>query len=330
MQHKLQSLERSSQRSLNAKHLLFTLMLLLSMTACNDNEPQVINYYLDNPATVQGQLSGKFSVSATKKVSFSQGNLQYNAAQNVWRFATNQYDFVGDASNGNVIIGATACNNAKISNDYNGWIDLFGWGTGDNPTCATGTHAHYKTFTDWGSNAIYNGGNKVNLWRTLSFDEWTYMLHGRKNAAKLFALGRIRYSESNDTINGLILLPDNWKKPDDVNIVFCTDNGMKWFENFGSWYHNTSDNNTSHFHDNKFNLDEWAKLESAGAVFLPAAGHRSYQNLYDINFSGHYWTNRPAAAASVQAEYLFFDKICVLGLSHTNDRVFGYSVRLVR
>ena len=323
-------MQRKILEQTNMKQKLFLLAtLVMAFAACNDNEPQVINYYIDdNPAVVQGQLSGKFSVSPTKKVSFSQGNLQYNAAQNVWRFATNQYDFVGDASNGNVIIGATACNNAKISNDYNGWIDLFGWGTGDNPTCATGTYAHYKTFTDWGSNAIYNGGNKVNLWRTLSFDEWTYMLHGRKNAAKLFALGRIRYSASNDTINGLILLPDNWKKPDDVNIVFCTDNGMEWFENYGSWYHNTSDNNTSNFHDNKFDLDEWAKLESAGAVFLPAAGHRSYQNLYDINFAGHYWTNQPAADG--QAEYLFLGKICVLGLKHTNARVNGYSVRLVR
>ena len=100
------------------KQKLFLLAaLVIAFAACNDNEPQVINYFIDdNPATVQGQLSGKFSVSPTKKVSFSQGNLQYNAAQNVWRFATNQYDFVGDANMGTVKIGTTKCNNALISN----------------------------------------------------------------------------------------------------------------------------------------------------------------------------------------------------------------------
>ena len=52
---------------------------------------------------VNGKLPGKFSVSATKVVCFSQGNLQYKASTNTWRFAEEQYDFVGDTEKGNVL-----------------------------------------------------------------------------------------------------------------------------------------------------------------------------------------------------------------------------------
>ena len=37
----------------------------------------------------QGALSGLFSVSATQQVRFSQGNLQYQASTQTWKFAAN-------------------------------------------------------------------------------------------------------------------------------------------------------------------------------------------------------------------------------------------------
>ncbi len=64
----------------------------------------------------EGSLVGKFSVSSSKQVSFSKGNLQYQASTNTWRFAENQTDYIGGA-------------NSNISATYDGWIDLFGWGT---------------------------------------------------------------------------------------------------------------------------------------------------------------------------------------------------------
>lgn len=64
----------------------------------------------------EGALKGEFSVSATKKVHFSQGNLQYQASTKTWRFAEHQYDYIGSA-------------NSQISSSYTGWIDLFGYGT---------------------------------------------------------------------------------------------------------------------------------------------------------------------------------------------------------
>lgn len=67
-----------------------------------------------NKCGSEGQ--GVFSVSADKQVSFSKGNLQYQASTNTWRFAENQTDYIGNS-------------NSNISATYDGWIDLFGWGT---------------------------------------------------------------------------------------------------------------------------------------------------------------------------------------------------------
>ena len=89
-------------------------------------------------------LSGLFSVSADKQVYFSQGNLQYQASTDTWRFAENQYDMIGN-------------DNANVSSSYSGWIDLFGWGTGNHPTDTIQNSEIYNEFVDWGVNPIYNG-----------------------------------------------------------------------------------------------------------------------------------------------------------------------------
>ena len=76
-------------------------------------------YGLDKEFTTnrtEGALSGDFSVSETEKVRFSKGNLQYQASTNTWRFAENQWDYIGEG-------------NTNASASYEGWIDLFSWGT---------------------------------------------------------------------------------------------------------------------------------------------------------------------------------------------------------
>lgn len=70
-------------------------------------------------ASANAQLSGQFSVSASKQVYFSKGNLRYHCSSKAWSFATNQYDVVGQS-------------NSNISSSYAGYIDLFGWGTSGN------------------------------------------------------------------------------------------------------------------------------------------------------------------------------------------------------
>ena len=67
--------------------------------------------------TPTGAINDKFTINDNgDQVYFSQGNLQYQASTDTWKFAESQYDYIGDA-------------NSNISSSYDGWIDLFGWGT---------------------------------------------------------------------------------------------------------------------------------------------------------------------------------------------------------
>lgn len=92
----------------------------------------------------------KFSTSATTKIDFAPSNLQYHCTQHIWRFAQHSYDIIGAA-------------NANISDNYNGWIDLFGYGTSGvnySPTLHTTKNSDYasgnisNTDNDWGINEI--------------------------------------------------------------------------------------------------------------------------------------------------------------------------------
>ena len=169
------------------------------------------------------KLPGAFSVGATKQVWFSQGNLQYQADNgdggSTWRFAINQYDFVGDATHGNVYLGETKCDNANISSTYTDWIDLFGWATSGNSASGTAyqpwsistTNSYYgpaissgewtAANSDWG---VVNVAQLGSGWRTLTHDEWVYLINTRTNASSLRTFA---------TVNGvveLILMPDGW------------------------------------------------------------------------------------------------------------------------
>lgn len=244
-------------------------------------------------AIPEGALAGEFSVSVTKKVHFSQGNLQYVGT---WQFAEKQWDYFG----------------ASQSNNHR---DLFRWGTGNAPNNVSVELSDYTTFTDWGTNEISNGGNATNLWRTLTKDEWVYLFYTRENAATLFGLGNI------DGVNGTILLPDNWVLPAGASFTASTTQGL---EDRGSYYYNSSGHNFSH---NTYTTEQWVQMETAGAVFLPAAGFDVTAFIANVNQRGHYWSATPDENCYPYA--LIFDESALrpLGGSSCNS---GLSVRLVR
>ena len=247
-----------------------------------------------------GVLPGKFSVSANKQVNFSQGNLQYKASDNIWQFAENQNDYVGNG-------------NAMIAEDYDDWIDLFGWGTGNNPTLASTDDADYATFTDWGINPISNGGNTANMWSTLTGEEWNYLFYGRANAATLFALGSV------NRVNGVILLPDNWTLPDGASFTASITLGLV---DEGDSY---LDEGNGHFDDNRYTAAQWEVMENAGAVFLPAAGVR--QGAYVGTGYGRYSSSTLAQTTYANQLYFYSSQLKPKALSSVNR---GNSVRLVK
>ncbi len=238
--------------------------------------------------TPEGAAAGLFSVSATQQVYFSQGNLQYQASTNTWRFAEHQWDYVGH-------------DNENISTTYNGWIDLFGWGTGNNPTNSSTNNGDYGTFSDWGNNAISNGGNTTNTWRTLTSDEWVYVFDTRSTSSG------IMYAKATvNGINGVILLPDDWS----------------------SSYYSLSNTNQSgaSFTSNTITSSQWSTLEQHGAVFLPAAGYRYGTTVGYAGSYGFYWSS--SAGNAYHAYYVCFYS-GNFDPQGSGNRYLGLSVRLV-
>ncbi|MBR1564632.1 MAG: hypothetical protein IJ650_04725 [Paludibacteraceae bacterium] len=257
------------------------------------------------PVCTEGYLPGRFSVAAGKQVQFSQGNLQYQAGTNTWRFANAQTEYIGEG-------------NTNISPTYDGWIDLFGWGTGNNPTLTSKFSEDYATFVDWGANPISNGCNGANMWRTLTNEEWNYLFYTRENAATLFGLGSV------NSVNGLIILPDNWVLPSGISFTASTTQGLY---DYGSYYFNNSGGNFSH---NTYTSEQWVVMESAGAIFLPAAGNRYMTELFDASGSiGYYWSAQQSYENGIYYSLSFADK----GFRpqyYQGGPYYGYSVRLVR
>ena len=267
------------------------------------------------PADEEGVLSGLFSVSATDKVRFSQGNLQYRASTDVWRFAEHQWDWVGttNVKYGTVYQDGEKSGNNMMAADYDGWIDLFNWGNSGWENSYP--PYNYKKFygeeiyksislvdehanADWGVfNPISNGGNQPGLWRTLSYTEWNYLYTKRPDAKNLRGRAIV------NGIFGYIFLPDDWQLPDGLSF-------------------STAGNN--------YSLSQWERMEKAGAVFLPAAGETEDEakSVTNPGTYGYYWTATCNAAST--AWYCYFINTNSTMSSSTGSKAYGRSVRLVK
>jgi hypothetical protein len=212
--------------------------------------------------------------------------------------------------------------NMWISESYNGWIDLFGYGTSGwkggrscfhpyetntndamymiNSTGAGDDLTEINENADWGIyNRIINGSNTPGAWRTLTYSEWTYLLNDRANASSLKTLATVNNKR------GLILLPDNWQTPAGVNILFTMAN----------------------YNDVTINASQWNILEQAGAIFLPAAGIRYSNTVTEHNAKGYYWSS--SHNNTTTSRTLNIDPAQGASMEQTNCGR-GCSVRLVR
>ena len=268
----------------------------------------VINLLIKEIYLIQsdGALPELFSVSATRQVRFSQGNLQYTTtgahatangtAGGTWRFAPNQYDYIGYF-------------NDSISSSYTGWVDMFCFGTsGFNsdypPYLNKGNSVNFSGANisgsnyEWGTyNAISNGGNVPGKWRVLEKSEWDYLIKTRSTVSG------IRYAKA--TVNGvagLLIVPDNW--------------------NSSTYTLNSTNTTNAAYTTNVINLANWGTLEKAGCVFLPAASYRNgfcFNKPNTLNTEGYYHT--------ANSGYFYFTQSNVNFT--TTNLSYGYTVRLV-
>ncbi len=246
-------------------------------------------------AAPTGAVNGLFSVAADKQVYFSQGNLQctdpLDATTRTWAFAEHQYDRIGTAN-----ISSVTLVTGMVINNLASTIDLFGWSTDNTATqfgiSKSSSSSDYEgNFVDWGTNAITNGGNVANLWRTLTNAEWNYLFSGRTNAANLYGSATV------NGITGMVVLPDAFVLPS------------------GSAF-SPSGTNT-------YTAAEWVSMESAGAVFLPYTGARNGTEVIALGAVGRYWS---CTANGNSAAY-----ILAIPLEYTGYYAleYGHAVRLV-
>ncbi len=213
-----------------------------------------------------------------------------------YSIASNKWSF---AKNQYDVVG-TANVDGETLNYYK--IDLFGWSTDNSATLwgvstSTADADYIGNFVDWGKN-IGDG----TTWRTLTMNEWDYLCHTRTNADQLYGFATV------DETIGLVLLPDAWTLPSGITF------------NAGAGFHNT------------YTIDEWAKMESAGAVFLPAAGARLGTRVGGLQQCGYYWSSTviPGEAIGHHAYNLYHFRPNILSSSNSSSRKEGSSVRLVQ
>ncbi len=323
----------------------------ISVTVQNKDDAEMVYTFNKTQGSTQGtyalgraelgyapaKFGSTFVVNSSgDEIRFSPGNLQYigSAITPYWKFATHQYDYIGSGQ------GVDALNVDR---------DLFGWGTSgyDNTTLdafavnylpysttespatyssdpasayqtnrygygpstsmtdnsLVGTSANY----DWGCyNAISNGGNVANRWRTLTKDEFSYILNSRTTSYKIgYTPTRYIYACLLGVYHGIIILPSDYVHPDGIAAPV-----------YG----------TSGWSSNAYNAEEWAKIESTGAVFLPAAGQRKGTTYSNGDTYGNYWTTTYGNVTN--ANYYYFTESNVK--TTTTMKYYGYSVRLVR
>lgn len=272
-----------------------------------------------------------FSVTASRLVRFSPGNLQYRASTKVWRFAPHQYDYVGDDTNGTVYVGSTKSNNAKISSSYSGWIDLFGWGTSGynkkypymtsttNTDYGNGTGNLNSTNYDWGrydsiSNPKTGVTDPAGTWRIMTRAEWNYLMFERSGPT-VNGTSNARYTKATLTtsdgksVKGLILFPDNYQGAKPSGVTWGVING------------NTETRTTC-------TASGWDALEKLGCVFLPICGFRKGTTVGGVTTTqqNYYWT--ATHSSTDKAYYLMCNK--VEPAIFADPRHWGLGVRLVK
>lgn len=259
---------------------------------------------------------GLFSVSPTQKVVFAPGNLQWSISslasthststtaggsynRGTWRFAEHQYDIIGWSDT------AAAYNRNYTSGEYKasytGWVDLFTWGgsgyKGSRPFFNGDYYVDFEDSSklgnfDWGAfNTIYNPQTKVNdpfgtTWRTLTADEWDYLLgiRGETDGWCRYSIVHFTVSQGN-TAYGYLVYPDSTT-----------------YDMVKSFLPDINPNDVNQNSGIEITKSQYDQLEAFGCAFFPDAGYIKRTSEWNITYdpaNGYYWTS----SASVGSGY---------------------------
>lgn len=241
-------------------------------------------------------VPGVFAVSATSKVKFAKGNLVYTESTSSFSFEKNQYDY----------------------STYGGGVwGLFGWSTNSSivygVSTSTNSPDYYGDFVDWGT-AIDDG----TTWRTLSNDEWVYLLNTRTGAT-IGGTSNCRYAYAKvNGVKGVILIPEH---VGDGNTSFTWPQGITAPSTYNDFVLEWSGAPT-------YSAAQWTTLEAAGCVFLPAAGRREGTTVKAFGLGGFYWSSTSSVGGAFANHCCFYETYVTQNGEALRKE--GRSVRLVQ
>lgn len=315
---------------------------------------------LPNDDLVVKDKNNDFSVFTVngdgKKVYFSRANLKCNTENTnalVWSFHENQWDECFGTKTGTSSEPADQGSSVNMTNSYE--MDRFSWGlhgsttTGESDYVDGSKDLNRTDGTDWGY-ALTGQGN--NHWRTLTADEWNYLLNNTDRGSRRFLKACIKIAIPKagggyytTFVNGLFIAPDNFNPSDYGYTPGITTNTDNAFVADNQWNNpNTVVDLTSGYMSMGGNGNKIAQhLFYAGCVFLPGVGYRTtmYINYFyyhncvttSSSFEGYYWSATaepvtPGVSSTPYAHALKFTKAAITyPFSDTRDR--GMCVRLV-
>ena len=277
-------------------------------------------------------LPGVFSVSATKKVRFSKGNLQavlatdpvnYTSTALEWRFADNQYDRIFNNPGNTTFEKYSTVDlfcfvSSDASSEYKNSYGLQCVPGGVDPHDDIGYTEWEKRFGGGGKSLAVDWGSipevKSSLgtgWRTMTSTEFMYLLgwgngtsySGRPNAASKRTITSI--SINNNYIYGILILPDDFTYP----------SGMSSIPSSPS-------------------LSTFKAFTDAGAVFLPFASYRDALSVSNTSGYSLYWcSNGDGNSYYDYAWHLWSEgtnsDFRYLKITKSQNLGYGGSVRLV-
>lgn len=150
------------------------------------------------------------------------------------------------------------------------------------------TQSYPRDLFQWGTTKML-----ANTFFIPSSDEWYYLFRERDRADELFAHAKV-----ND-VDGLIILPDDWKEPEDYHVKSCKEMEMEWDEATHTYAQGETFDG---YAQNVFGYWEWKILEFYGAVFLPFTWEWSGMNV------AWYWSATESAESAIGAHALNFNK----------------------
>ncbi|MCQ2316380.1 MAG: fibrobacter succinogenes major paralogous domain-containing protein [Bacteroidales bacterium] len=251
--------------------LFTTLMLCTAMALCVSCKKDDDNNEPGGGGNTGGEISGCFSVSSTTTVEFSPGNLYWDGS--AFRFEADQWSF------------ANTWNASYVSHFYWSKTASVAYAQDYSDESASTSDVFFTN-----SLSFQVDGETAGTWRTLSKDEWGYLLNSRTDATNLRAWKEL----DSGAHKGLVILPDGTENPSTV---------------MGG-------------------ITSTADLASSGAVFLPAAGYRYGTDVSGAGSYGYSWSGTPSEDYEDIAYIMRFlsGRVVV----YSDGRYFGYSVRLVR